>query len=62
MDANIKYQCPECETVFRQEHVAERCCPRKAFEVYECNKCDKIFDEESLANECCEEEDDAPTD
>jgi len=48
--------CPECETEYEDEDIAEQCCPRDLATAtrYKCICCGYFHETEEEADNCCE--------
>jgi YgiT-type zinc finger domain-containing protein len=51
----MAYECPECNTLHKDEQDAIDCCPRTIEEVeaFICGNCGEIYTDEEEAKECC---------
>jgi hypothetical protein len=55
MNAQKRYQCNVCSTIYEFEQLAMECCP-VMYNPWECQQCKKIHDTRIEAEDCCQKQ------
>jgi hypothetical protein len=60
MNAELGFQCDQCDEIFKTYEEASDCCPPGVCQVWVCSKCKLDYMMRSAAEQCCAEKEVAP--